>query len=201
MADIPKRLTHYTAWDTALGTKDVHDFSAGITGGLDEDGVLWFVDVEEDRLQADDLIEAMIDNYFAYRQQLIGVEKTQFTVGLKPAFERRLIERNAHGFPLEELSHGNKDKVTRARPLQARIRRGYVRIPADAPWYERFRKQLLEFPGGKNDDMADAASYLAQMLEAMTQPQQPRERSQQPSWTRKLNKHTRRSGRKGWRAA
>ena len=201
LADIPKRLTHYSTWDTALGEKQIHDFSACTTGGVDEGGVLWLVDVEEERFAPDDLIEAMIDNYFAYRQQLIGVEKTQFTVGLKPAFERRITERHAHGLPLEELPHGNKDKIARARPLQARMRRGYVRIPTDAPWFERLKKQMLEFPGGRNDDMVDAFAYLASMLESMTSPQTERPKPEVPSWTRKLGAHTRRPGRKSWRAA
>lgn len=205
LADIPAGLTRYQTWDTAQGVQHHNDFSVGITGGVDEEGTLWLEDVTRDRWKPDDLIEVIIDGFLEYRADLVGIEKTQFVVGLRTAFERRLDERGVPDFPLYELDHGNKDKVTRAGPIKARMRRGKVKIPIDAPWFEDFKSELLEFFGGKNDDQVDAFAYLGQLLLEMTLPQRPRPEVQRKSSWRTKPQVKAAMGKSGanddWRAA
>lgn len=199
MADIPESLTKYEAWDTAQSTKEVNDWSVGVTGGVDAEDTLWITDVSRDRLEPDELIDAIIDSYLKHHQDLIGIEKTQFVVGLETSLETRLQERRVYSFPYELLEHGNKDKLTRSRPIRDRMRRGKVKIPTDAPWFEDFKKELLEAFGGRYDDQADAFSYLGKMIDLMTHPYVPQERPKpKKSWRAKVNADARR---KSWRTA
>ena len=197
MSEVPKHTPRYTAWDTAQGEKQTSDYCVGLTGTEDADGVLWIVDVKREQLKPDDLIDAIIDDWLEHRATLVGVERTQFVVGLESAFERRLAERRAWHLPLEHLLHGNKDKVTRAGPIKARMRAGMVRIPIDAPWYADFKRELMEFFGGRHDDQVDAFAYLGQMLldMALSPPPKPPPKK---SWRDKLKAQTRNQD---WRAA
>lgn len=204
--DIPKRLTRYTAWDTAQGIKEVHDYCAGLTVGVDENEDVWFLDLVHERFAPDELVEAIIDNYFQFRQQLVGIEKTQYVVGLEASFDRRLYERGGTSLPLELLPHGNKDKVARSKPIQVWMRQGRVHIPTDAPWYNDLRKELIDFPGGRHDDIVDVVSYIGQMLDDMTTPFVPAgARNQEaPGWRNALREMQTRQGqgrRRSWKTA
>lgn len=192
LADIPTALTFYTAWDTAQELKQRNDWSVGITGGIDADGVLWIVDRFRDRVEADALIDALIAAYRKHHPDLIGIEKTQYVVGLQSSIDRTLADERISDFPYELLDHGNKDKAQRARPIQSWMRRGKVRIPTDAPWYAECKKELKEFPGGKHDDQVDAFSYLGQMLNDMAEPFTGGSKKPKKSWRDKLaaGKHT-----------
>ena len=59
------------------------------------------------------------------------------------------------------------DKLTRARSIQARMRSGACRFDKDAPWYQVFEDELLQFPRAKNDDQVDAWAYVGLMLDQM----------------------------------
>jgi predicted phage terminase large subunit-like protein len=172
MADIPSRLMYYTTWDTALGQTTQHDYSVGMTGGVDVDGLLWIVDVQRGRWDTYDLIDRIIEGWRVYRQDLVGIEKTAQAVAIGPVLELAIDERRAHGLTLVDLEHGNKDKVARARPIQARVRSGKVRIPVDAPWYQELRKELLEFPAGRYKDQVDAFAWLGHLLDEVVTPRE-----------------------------
>ena len=58
------------------------------------------------------------------------------------------------------------DKVSRLVCQTAVIERGDVLLPEAAPWLDDFRKEVLQFPHGKNDDQVDA---LSQFLNYMTE--------------------------------
>ena len=72
-----------------------------------------------------------------------------------------------------------------------------VRIPIDAPWYADFKRELMEFFGGRHDDQVDAFAYLGQMLldMALSPPPKPPPKK---SWRDKLKAQTRNQD---WRAA
>lgn len=202
MADIPSKVTYYTVWDTAQHLKERNDYTVGTTFGVDVEGTVWVVDVLRERMEADDLIETIFDNYERFNQDLVGIERTQYVVGLQSSLERRMGERRLHDFPYTLLDHGNKDKVQRSAPFRSWMRRGKVKIPTDAPWYAEFKKEHLEFPGGRHDDQVDTTGYFGQMLDDMTEPYQgdASVKKRESSWKSKLDKHVGRSG-KSWLTA
>lgn len=196
LADIPDQLTHYSTWDTAVAQTEGSCNSAKVTGGVDADGTLWIVDVQADRLDSLEIADRIIESWRTYREQATGVEKTNHAVAVGPFLNKYLAEQQAYGVNIVELTHGNKDKVARARPMQARMRQGKVKIPIDAPWYEELKQELLRFPAAPND-IADAFFYQGQLLDEMTTPYQPRP-APAKSWRDKLRAG---GGRRDWRRA
>ena len=65
---------------------------------------------------------------------------------------------------LVKLKHGGKDKIARARSIQARMRARGVKFDVNADWFPTFQEELMQFPRAKHDDQADAFAYLGLML-------------------------------------
>jgi predicted phage terminase large subunit-like protein len=59
--------------------------------------------------------------------------------------------------------HPDRDKVTRARTLAARMEAGKVFFLRGAPGVEMLKGQLTAFPNGEHDDLVDAAVYGADL--------------------------------------
>ncbi len=53
-----------------------------------------------------------------------------------------------------------KDKQTRARSIQGRLRAGGVRFDKESPWFASMEEEILTFPRGRHDDQVDALSWL-----------------------------------------
>ena len=60
-------------------------------------------------------------------------------------------------------THPDKDKVTRARALAARMEAGKVFFLRGATGIEMLKAQLTAFPNGEHDDLVDAAIYGADL--------------------------------------
>jgi hypothetical protein len=60
-------------------------------------------------------------------------------------------------------AHPDRDKVTRARTLAARMEAGKVFFLRGAPGIEMLKSQLTAFPNGEHDDLVDAAVYGADL--------------------------------------
>jgi hypothetical protein len=67
------------------------------------------------------------------------------------------------GLPVQELK-ADRDKVSRSIPASVRMEAGQVWLPEDAPWFDAFRKEFLEFPHGTHDDFVDFLSYAVQQM-------------------------------------
>lgn len=186
MADIPKRLTKYTAWDTAVQTKETSAYTVGLVAGVDGDGNVWIIDMIRDRMDGLAISNAILDTYEKHREVATGVEQTNHAVAVQPFIEREIDRRRLHGIDLHLIPHGNKDKAMRARPIQALVRMGKVYVPKDAPWYRTFMDEITQFPVGVYKDIGDALANLGQMLETLEPPRQPKPEKRKRSWRDKL---------------
>jgi hypothetical protein len=75
-----------------------------------------------------------------------------------------------------------EDKVARGRAFQARQRMGKVKW-VDCPFYRDFaRPELLAFPNGKKDDIADNCADIGRRLEALDKAKGPKKNKRE--WTR-----------------
>lgn len=200
LADVPRRLAKYATWDTAVEQKESSAFTVGMVGGVDDEDNLWIVDIVREKLDGLGIVEAILDLYEQHGEEATGIEKTNHAVATKPFLEKRIEERGITGINVVDLLHGNKDKVMRARPIQARSRQGKVMIPTDAPWYADFMKELLAFPASDTADQVDAFAHLGQLLEEMGPPRRIRQKKQK-SWRDKLNKYVKKAPTRDWRSA
>jgi hypothetical protein len=69
-----------------------------------------------------------------------------------------------------EVRQPIKDKATRGRPLQKRMKVGNVRFDKQAEWYPDFEQELLKFTGGSQallDDQFDSAAILLAGMESV----------------------------------
>jgi predicted phage terminase large subunit-like protein len=139
------------SWDTAMKNREVNDYSVGIVA-------LWRF--SEQRAYILDIIREHLD--FPSLRQTIIVESAKHRA-------TNLIEDAASGTVLlQDLPQNVRriqmrpfgDKFTRFQSASVKIQAGGVYLPARARWLEAFKREVLTFPDGRNDDQVDALSQL-----------------------------------------
>ena len=65
------------------------------------------------------------------------------------------------------------DKLLRMEAQTALIEAGAVHLPANAPWLDEFKKEVLSFPKGRHDDQVDALSQGLQRVALLRRPSAP----------------------------
>jgi predicted phage terminase large subunit-like protein len=58
-----------------------------------------------------------------------------------------------------------KDKLTRARSLQARLRAGGMRFDKERFWYDTLEDEMARFPKDRHDDQVDSLSWIGLVLD------------------------------------
>ncbi len=190
--DLPPRddLMFYTCWDLAVGTKEVNDYSVGVTVGVDRDDNIWLVDLFRKRCDAGMLIDEILDTWELWRPEVTGLEEGVIKHSIGPFLERRAQERNCFGFFAEPLKVGKKDKEARARSIQGRMKQGKVFLPEDAGFYPDLVNELLQFPNGKHDDQVDALAHVGELLMLLATKRLPHVKKPK-SWRDRLQDITR----------
>lgn len=185
----------FAAWDLAVGTKNMNDYTVGIVGALDWMDNIHIIDMIRMRSNTHYTAEAILDTAQKYKCQLNGIEKGVLELALRPQLEKRMRERRFYP-PFAEGDLALKpitDKIVRARPLQGRMQQGKVIFPANQPWVETVLHELLRFPGGVHDDIVDALAWLARLVMSQAAPKEPRHNrgydsySNGESWKRRLD--------------
>lgn len=178
------QVTRFQAWDFAITETQTSDYSVCVTMDQDEHNSLYVVDVL--RFRSDDgnaIVEYMIDQIEAHGPDFLGVEDGQIWKTLRAQFETRCIER--HVYQAFEVLQPLTDKIVRASPLKGRMQLKKVFIWKDKPWTDPFVRELMVFPGGKNDDQVDAAAWCAR-LTMNHMPKKPPAPKKLESWKDKL---------------
>jgi len=177
-------LTIYQAWDLAIGTKEVNDYSVGACIGIDENDNHYVLDVHAGRWGAFELVEEILNFAKRYSPMIVGIETSQIEMAIGPLLSKRMRETN-NFIRIERLKPGRRDKMMRARPLQGRMQQGMVRWPKGASWFHETQNEMLSFPAGKHDDRVDSLSWVYLMLDSMRTPYIPKEKPK-PGWRDKL---------------
>jgi predicted phage terminase large subunit-like protein len=156
----PEGLTWYVYVDLALGKTAISDFNAAVAMGMDHLGVIYLRDMlRERKLEKflDDLIAWMLDPDEI--GTIWGLEDTNFqtVVWMDLMKDPRLVDKTILAVK------PNGEKVTRARPLKSRAKKGKVKL-VRGRWNLEFIREAIGFPTGKNDDQVDTASGGLQMM-------------------------------------
>lgn len=173
--DQEKSVRYYITADLAISETEKADFSVFVVAAVDEDKMLQIRHVVRERLDGRDIVDTILQLQRTYSPEAFGIEEMQVSKAIGPFLREEMIKTNTY-ISLVPLKHRGKDKLTRSRSIQARMRAKGVKFAKDEDWYPVFENECLTFPRGKHDDQVDAFAYLGMMLdliiEAPTQEEQ-----------------------------
>ena len=157
--------TYYAAIDFAISEKDKRSYSVITVGGVDDTGVLHIVDVIRQRMDAKQIIEEMMAVQIRYQPDLFVVEEGALKKAIGPFLKDEMLKTgvfiNLH--PMVPY----RDKLSRARAIQGRMRQGGVHFDTEAEWFPSFEQELLRFDRGQYDDQVDSIAWLGLVLNQM----------------------------------
>ena len=92
----------------------------------------------------------------------------QVSKAIGPFLNEEMVRENTY-LSIVKLKHGGKDKIARARSIQARMRAKSVKFDKGADWYQTFEEELTRFPRDTHDDQVDAFAYLGLLLNTLVE--------------------------------
>ena len=157
--------TYYAAIDFAISEKDKRSYSVITVGGVDHSGVLHIVDVIRQRMDAKQIIDEMMAVQIRYQPDLFVVEEGALKKAIGPFLKDEMLRTgvfiNLH--PMVPF----RDKLSRARAIQGRMRQGGVHFDKESEWFPSFEQELLRFDRGQYDDQVDSIAWLGLVLNQM----------------------------------
>lgn len=158
-------LRFYCSSDHAVSERETADNTAMIPAAFGR-GLLWILpDVVWDRIGSKRCIEEMLKLTTNRKPLFWWAEKGHITKSLLPLLQDRMMDSRTYVNIVEVTPV--KDKVARAQTIQGMMAMGLVRWPENAPWYQRAKKEMLNFPNGKHDDFVDAMAWLGMGVHSM----------------------------------
>jgi phage terminase large subunit-like protein len=123
-----------------------------------------------------------VDTFIALQKQYdpvaVGVEEMQVSKSILPFMREEMVRTGVY-INLHMLKHGGKDKPSRSKSMQARMRAKGVKFAKEEDWYASFEDELLTFPRGRKDDQADAFAYVGMMLDKLIEAPSKQERTEE----------------------
>ncbi len=149
---------YYGGVDFAISDADKSAYTVYVIAGMDSLGILHTVHVTRMRGDGDQIIDTMFELQRTYGVSMWFPEKGQIFQSIEGEIYNRMNKRGIY-LNLNPKTP-TKDKRSRARAIQARMRAGGVRFDKKALWYPAFEQELLQFPRGQYKDQVDAIAWL-----------------------------------------
>lgn len=175
----------YQAWDFSITEKESSDWIVGYCIGQDEYDNIYELDMVRFKVDEDAfaLADYVLNFHAKWSPWIVGFEDGQIWKSVKSVVLRRAEER---GMTLNfETLPPLTDKLVRAGPLRGRMQMGKLYFQQNAEFRQVVDHELLRFPGGKHDDIVDAAAWAMRL--ALAHPP-PRRQTAKPikGWRDKL---------------
>jgi predicted phage terminase large subunit-like protein len=171
-------LTYYVTADLAISQAERADYSVFMVAGVDENKQIHIKQVIRERLDGREIVDTLLALQRQYDPIAVGIEDMQVSKSIGPFLREEMIATNTF-LTLYPMKHGGKDKLTRARSIQARMRARGIRFDKEADWYQAFEDELLRFPRDKHDDQVDTFAYLGLMLDKLIEAPTKEEQEQE----------------------
>lgn len=182
----PRKLAVYAAFDLAIGQKERNDYTVGVVVGVDANDDIWVLDVVRGRWDSHRIVEEILEVHKVWQPDMIGVERGHIQMAIGPYLDKRIAEERLYTINVVPLSVGRRDKQSRARAIQGRMRQGKVRFPHNAGWFDAVLTEMLAFPDGRHDDIVDAFAHIGGMLHEISPPAYSLSGKDKGSWRHKL---------------
>lgn len=168
-------LNYYITVDLAISAEQRADFTAFVIAGVDENKRIQVRNVIRERgLDGRDIVDTLIALQRSYDPVAVGIEESQISKSIGPFLNEAMSFSNVY-LNLVPMKHMGKDKVSRSRSIQARMRAKTIKFDKEGEWYQLFEDECLRFPRDKHDDQVDAFSYLGLMLDKLIEAPTPKE--------------------------
>ena len=164
--DQKSQLLYYVTADLAISQNERADYSVFLVAGVDENKMIHVKNVIRERLDGREIVDTLLALQKLYDPVAVGIEDMQVSKSIGPFLREEMIAKNIF-LNLYPMKHGGKDKLTRSRSIQARMRAKGVKFDKEADWYQTFEDELLRFPRDKHDDQVDTFAYLGLMLDKL----------------------------------
>lgn len=153
-----KNVDYYVGCDLAVSTEDRTDYSVFAIAAVDDKGILNITDVRKGRWDSLQIIKEFFAIQKKYNPVFFAMERGTINSSLSPILRSEMINRKSYiNFA---LATANKDKQTRARGIQARLRAGGIKFDKTADWYSDLEDEMVRFPKARHDDQVDALAWL-----------------------------------------
>lgn len=175
--DWNENLTYYFGLDLAVSTQQRTDFSVIVVVGVNPEGLLKVVDVRKGRWDSLEIIDELFSAYHRYQPELIITEKGTIEKAIGPFLYEEMRKRNV--YMTLHTEPATKDKPSRAKSIQGRVRAGSIEFNMDADWYKDFEDEMVRFPKGKHDDQVDALAWIGLVLNKLVEAPTKREEAEE----------------------
>ena len=148
--------------DFAISKADRANRTSLTVGGMDQRNILNFLDQRVGRLDALEICEEIFLLHEQWNPDVFWVEDGQIWKALWPVLKKEMERRNRWINFIARTPV--KDKASRGRSLQRRMRGGGTRWDAEAWWFEPMKHEMLRFTGNSDatlDDQFDSAALLS----------------------------------------
>jgi predicted phage terminase large subunit-like protein len=161
-------LTIYGASDFATSSKTTADWTVHLVVGVDSTKRLWLIDIWRAKTTPAEWSHSLADLILKYRPRRWAFEKGGIVNSVGPFLVDILQERVA--MTSFELFPTTGDKEARCRSIQGKMSVGGPRVPSLKYWYPDFRAEVLAFPNGRHDDIADTLGLIGQLIDKFAPP-------------------------------
>ena len=180
--DRKKKKVFYALADLAMSKAARADSSAFGVIGLDDEGIIHVVDAQTDKLDSWEITEKLFQIQSDWQPEMFGIEEENIKRAIGPFIKREMLKRGVYlNFPDPPLIP-TKDKMQRARSIQARMRAGGVRFDTEADWFPALQEQMLRFPRGAHDDYVDMLSWAGLLMDRLRNANTPEEDDDEERW-------------------
>lgn len=151
----------YTTVDLAISQKESADYTVVCTVAVNPDNKWFILDIDFDRYDPSQTIDAIFRAVQKYKPLYVGVEKVAYQASVKHYLEKEMPKRNIW-FTVKDLEASSR-KELRISTLQPRFKSGSVWFPMGAKFLTELESELQSFPKGLHDDLIDALAYISQI--------------------------------------
>ena len=166
-SELPKNLRIYVASDHAYRIQEKNDFSCLLVAGIDPAGTIYILpDTIWARCETDELTDHIFRLIETKRPAQWWAARDAISGSILPLLKRRMLDTHRF-FWIDDSISENTDLVARSAAIRGYMAMGLVRWPSEWPQWAEAEKQLLSFPG-KRDDLVAALAMLGMGLDRMT---------------------------------
>lgn len=161
-ADFDKLMIVTAAADFAVSKQDRANRTSFTIGGMTSENILYFLDERVGRWDTLEWLDEMFLIQERWQPEVFWVEDGVIWKGISRTVYAEMTKRNR--FINIQTRASIKDKATRGRSLQRRMRAGACRFDKEKEWYAPFEHELLKFTGHSEatlDDQFDSAALLS----------------------------------------